>query len=304
MNRGSVMAKQRVERNQTRPRRRRVSIWLILGFIGLGIYLVWVALPILWLALMSLKNPAQQFEKPPLFVFPPTFDNYRAMFSAEYQEAAGIAGLDLPRLLWNSVVIGVLSTMLAMVLAIPAAHTMARFRLRIHGWFIAIVLFTRMLPPLSLALPLFLISRQVQLFDTVVLLVIVYAAVNLPFAMYLLIGFFEAVPAEIEEAGMIDGLSRFGCLLRLALPLVLPGLAATAILSIWVTWTDYQFALVLTNQAAVTMPVGISQLVSQYSQLWGIFGAAGVIYAVPVVAFCLVAQRYLVAGLTMGAVKG
>jgi multiple sugar transport system permease protein len=299
-----VLTDQRATTRRATSLRIKPTIWLVLGFIGLGVYLVWVALPILWLVLMSLKTPPQQFERPPLFVFPPTLDNYKAMFSAEYQIAAGIAGLDLPRLLWNSVIVGVLSTALAMVLAIPAAHTMARSRLRIHGWFLAIMLFTRMLPPLSLALPLFLISRQIQLFDTVLLLVIVYAAVNLPFAMYLLIGFFEAVPAEIEEAGMIDGLTRFGCLVRLALPLALPGLAATAILSIWVTWTDYQFALVLTTQAAVTMPVGISQLVSQYSQLWGVFGAAGVIYAVPVVAFCLIAQRYLVMGLTMGAVKG
>lgn len=291
-------------REQPASRQRRPNIVLILGFIGLAVYLIWAALPILWLVLMSLKTPGQQFEKPPLFIFPPTLDNYRAMFSAEYQEAAGIAGLDLLRLLRNSVVIGVVSTVLAMVLAIPAAHTLARARLRIHGWFVAIMLFTRMLPPLSLALPLFLISRQLHVFDSLLLLIIVYAAVNLPFAMYMLIGFFEAVPAEIEEAGMIDGLTRFGCLVRLALPLVLPGLAATAILSLWVTWTDYQFALVLTTQNAVTMPVGISQLVSQYSQLWGVFGAAGVVYAVPVVVFCLIAQRYLVTGLTMGAVKG
>jgi multiple sugar transport system permease protein len=304
MDMAATLAERHPAREQAASRRRKPSLLLILGFVGLGVYLVWTALPILWLVLMSLKNPTQQFEKPPLFIFPPTLDNYKAMFSAEYQEAAGIAGLDLPRLLRNSVVAGVVSTALAMALAIPAAHALARQRLRIHGWFIAIMLFTRMLPPLSLALPLFLISRELHVFDSLPLLIIVYAAVNLPFAMYMLIGFFEAVPMEIEEAGMLDGLSRFGCLVRLALPLVLPGLAATAILSIWVTWTDYQFALVLTTQAAVTMPVGISQLVSQYSQLWGIFGAAGIVYAVPVVAFCLIAQRYLVTGLTMGAVKG
>jgi len=102
---------------------------------------------------------------------------------------------------------------------------------------------------------------------------------------------------------MIDGLTRFGCLRRLILPLLLPGLAATAILTLWVTWTDYQFALILTSNVATTMPVGIAELVSQYGQLWGVFGAAGVVYSVPIVGFCLIAQKYLVSGLTMGSVK-
>lgn len=299
-----TLPERRAARSRVGLRRGRASLWLILGFTGLGLYLLWVALPILWLILMSLKTAGQQFEKPPLFIFRPTFSNYLTGFRSGYQAAAGIAGLDLLRLLQHSVVAGVLSTLLALLLAVPAAYVMARFRLQVNNWFLAIMLITRMLPPMSLALPLFLISRRVHLFDSMLLLVLVYAAINVPFALYLLIGFFEAIPIEIEEAGLVDGLSRLGCMLRLAMPLVVPGLAATAILSIWATWTDYQFALVLTNQAAVTMPVGIAQLVSQYSQLWGIFGAAGVVYTAPVVVFCLVVQRYLVAGLTMGAVKG
>jgi multiple sugar transport system permease protein len=229
--------------------------------------------------------------------------NYLGIFSSGYQADIGTGGLELPRLLGNSVITGLSSTALALALAIPGGYVMARFRLRINAWVLGFMLFTRMLPPMSLALPLFLISHQIDLYDNVLLLIIVYAAVNLPFDQYLLIGFFRAVPVEIEEAGLIDGLTRFGCLRRLVLPLILPGLAATAILTLWVTWTDYQFALILTSSAATTMPVGISALVSQYGQLWGVFGAAGVTYSVPVVAFCLFAQRYLVSGLTMGSIK-
>lgn len=285
------------------PRLRLHSLGGMIANGGIFIWLIFVAGPIVWLILMSLKTGADQFHRPPLVIFRPTLSNYLGVFRSGYQVETGTAGLDLPRLFLNSIVAGLTSTMLAVVLAIPGGYVMSRFKFRINAWLLGFMLFTRMLPPMSLALPLFLISQNIGLYDNLLLLIIVYAAVNLPFDQYLLIGFFRAVPREIEEAGMIDGLTRLGCLRRLILPLILPGLAATAILTLWVTWTDYQFALILTSNVATTMPVGIAELVSQYGQLWGVFGAAGVAYSVPIVGFCLIAQKYLVSGLTMGSVK-
>ena len=283
--------------------RRPGSWWQFAGVVGLISYLLWVMGPIVWLVITSLKSGADQFHRPPLFLFKPTFVNYLGLFGSGYQQEIGTDRVNLAKLFYNSLVTSLLSTACAMLIAIPGAYVMARFRFRINVYLLAFMLFTRMLPPMSLALPMYLIGRQVGLYDSLALLIIVYTAVNVPFDQYLMIGFFRAVPVEIEEAGLIDGLTRMGCLRRILLPVVLPGLAATAILTLWTTWTDYQFALVLTSSEATTAPVGIAGLVSQYGQLWGLFGAAGVTYSVPVVAFCLVAQRYLVSGLTMGSLK-
>lgn len=298
-----AIASRQAQGNTGALRRARGRLAAIAVTAGIGLYLVWVIVPLLWLALMSIKTGDQQFHRPPLFLFHPTAVNYLSIFSSGYQAATGTSGLDLSHLLLNSVLAGVLSTALTIALAIPGGYVMARFRLRVNSWVLGFMLFTRMLPPMSLALPLFLISRQIHLYDNLLLLILVYSAINLPFNQYLLLGFFGAVPMEIEEAGLLDGLTRFGCLWRLVLPLMLPGLAATAILTLWVTWTDYQLALILTSNVATTMPVGIAELVSQDGQLWGVFGAAGITYSVPVVAFCLFAQRYLVSGLTMGSIK-
>ncbi len=253
---------------------------------------------------MSLKTGQQQFVQPPLLIFKPTGENYQDLLASGLGQASVLQGLDFPKYLFNSVIAGVGSTVLVLILGIPAAYGLARLGFRGSSLVLLALLVTRMLPPMSVAIPLFLISRTLDLFDSLTALILVYAAVNIPFTVFLLIGFFQSVPEELEEAAMVDGISRLGAMVRIAVPLIAPGIAAASILCLWITWTDFQYALILTSRSAVTMPVGIAGIVSQYAQLWGPFGAAGVVYTLPMVVFALLVQRHLVTGLTAGAIKG
>ncbi|HEU4387024.1 MAG TPA: carbohydrate ABC transporter permease, partial [Blastocatellia bacterium] len=188
-----------------------------------------------------------------------------------------------------------------------AAYALARFKLpgrlseRLSFWIAS----TRMLPPIVTIVPLFLMIRDAHLLDTIFSLVVVYAGFNLPFVVWMMRGFFEEVPREIEEAAVMDGDSRLGALRRVLLPLVTPGLAATAVFCLVTCWNEFLFALILTQtDASITLPVAIAGQVTQYEIRWGAMSAAGVTAIVPVLIFAFAVQRYLVRGLSLGAVKG
>ncbi|HZI47308.1 MAG TPA: carbohydrate ABC transporter permease, partial [Pyrinomonadaceae bacterium] len=162
-----------------------------------------------------------------------------------------------------------------------------------------------MMPAIVTAVPLFLIMRDLHLVNTRLSLVIVYTAFNLPFVVWMMRGFFAEVPRDLEEAAMVDGDSRLGAFRRVVLPLVTPGLAATAVFCLIVSWNEFLFALVFTQtDDAMTLPVGIAGRVTQYGIKWGAMSAAAVVAIVPILAFALAVQKYLVRGLSLGAVKG
>jgi multiple sugar transport system permease protein len=265
---------------------------------------LFVLFPICWLLLMSLKTPEQQFSRPPLFLFRPTLQNYVDLFLPGLGQLAGLPGMQLPRYLLNSLIAGVASVGLAVLLATPAAYAFARMPFRLGGVLMQFLLLTRMMPPMAILVPLFLIGRRLEMLDSLFALTLVYTAINIPFTIFLLIGFFQQVPQQIEEAASIDGLSRWGILTRIAIPLTAPGIVAVLILGLWVTWTDLQFALILTSEGAKTMPIGIANLISEYTQLWGIVGSSGFIYTIPMLLFSIFSQKYIVKGLTLGAVAG
>jgi multiple sugar transport system permease protein len=153
--------------------------------------------------------------------------------------------------------------------------------------------------------PLFLMMRDLRLLNTKASLIIVYTAFNLPFVVWMMRGFFDEVPRDLEEAALVDGDSRMGALFRIVLPLVAPGLAATAVFCLIVSWNEFLFALVLTQtDASMTLPVGIAGRVTQYEIKWGVMSAAGAVAIVPILVFAMAMQKYLVRGLSMGAVKG
>lgn len=253
--------------------------------------------PVYWLITIALKREIDQFAWPPQwFGFPVTFDHFREAFRGSF--TAYFA---------NSVILASISTVAALVIGVPAAYGLARFewpgRWRDHlsDW----ILSTRMLPPIVTIVPLFLMLREFDLLDSLAGLAIVYTAFNLPFVIWMMRGFFEEVPREIEEAAMLDGESRMGALLRIVLPLVKPGLAATAVFCLVVAWNEFLFALILTQtEAAMTLPVGIASRVTQYEIKWGVMSAAGVVAMLPVLVFASATQKYLVRGLSLGAVKG
>lgn len=254
--------------------------------------------PVYWMLTISLKTEVDQFASPPKwFTFTPTLAHYYDAFSTR----------SFGQYLITSAIVATLSTACAMVLGTLAAYGLSRFRLRgqldrrLSLW----ILSTRMFPPIVTAVPLFLMMRDLRLINTITSLVIVYTALNLPFVVWMMRGFFKELPRELEEAAMVDGDSRLGALVRVILPLVTPGLAATAVFCLIVSWNEFLLALVLTQtDAAMTLPVGIAGRVTQYEIKWGVMSAAGVVAMVPILAFALAVQRYLVRGLSLGAVKG
>jgi multiple sugar transport system permease protein len=277
---------------------RRSSFARAVRYALLGLAVLLTLAPVYWMVTMSLKSEVDQFAVPPRWVsFTPTLAHYRDAFFARS------FGLYLV----NSLVISVASTLGAMVLGTLAAYALARFRwprktgTRLSLW----ILSTRMFPPIVTAVPLFLMMRDVGLLNTRLALVIVYTAFNLPFVVWMMRGFFNEIPRELEEAARVDGDSRLGALRRVVLPLVVPGLAATAIFCLIVSWNELLLALILTQtDAAMTLPVGIAGRVTQYEIKWGVMSAAGVVAMMPILVFALSVQRYLVRGLSLGAVKG
>ena len=254
--------------------------------------------PVYWLVTISLKQEIDQFAYPPRWLyFAPTLQHYAQAFSNGSFAA----------FFMNSVILAALSTAAALLAGVPAAYGLARFEWK-NNWDNKIadwILSTRMLPPIVTIVPLFLMLRAVGLINSLFGLAIVYTAFNLPFVVWMMRGFFDEVPREIEEAAMLDGESRAGALLRIVLPLVKPGLAATAVFCLVVAWNEFLFALILTQtNAAMTLPVGIAARVTQYEIKWGAMSAAGVVAMLPVLVFASAVQKYLVRGLSLGAVKG
>ena len=249
--------------------------------------------PVYWLATISLKQTVDQFAVPPVWLhFRPTLEHYYAIWNSR----------DFSAYFWNSAIVAAGSTLAALALGAPAAYALARFRFeRAGAWIIS----TRMFPPIVSIVPLFLMMNRVGLLDTRLSLAMIYTAFNLPLVVWMMRGFFDEVPAELEEAAMVDGMTRFGAFLRVSLPLAAPGLAATAVFCVTIAWNEFLFALVLAQtDAAITLPVGIAGQVTQYEIRWGAMSAAGVLAMIPVLIFAFAVQRYLVRGLSLGAVKG
>jgi multiple sugar transport system permease protein len=254
--------------------------------------------PVYWMFTISLKTEVDQFAVPPKWIsFSPTFAHYLDAFYSR-----GFANY-----LVTSLIVAGTSTVCALIIGTMAAYALARFKLRaglnrrLSLW----ILSTRMFPPIVTAVPLFLMMRDVGLLNQITGLVIVYTALNLPFVVWMMRGFFKELPPELEEAAMVDGETRLGALRRIILPLVTPGLAATAVFCLIVSWNEFLFALVLTQtDAAMTLPVGIAGRVTQYEIKWGVMSAAGVVAMIPILVFAMAVQRYLVRGLSLGAVKG
>jgi multiple sugar transport system permease protein len=254
--------------------------------------------PVYWMITISLKHEIDQFAVPPKWAwFTPTLKHY---FDAFLTRGFG-------QYLVNSAIVAVSSTAFALVLGTLAAYALARFRLpyRLDRKLALWILSTRMFPAIVTAVPLFLIMRDLRVLNSQFALIIVYTGFNLPFVVWMMRGFFAELPRDLEEAAMVDGDSRLGALWRVVLPLVAPGLAATAVFCLIVSWNEFLFALVLTQtDAAMTLPVGIAGRVTQYGIEWGAMSAAAVVAMIPILVFALTVQKYLVRGLSLGAVKG
>ncbi|NPV54608.1 MAG: carbohydrate ABC transporter permease [Firmicutes bacterium] len=273
---------------------RNKSIFIYVEWLIVFIFLAWTLLPIFWIVLTSFKETVDIFTVPPKIVFRPTLSNYirafiRGNFSAYFV---------------NSLIIAVSSAFLSVLLGSMAGYSLARFRVYRKGLIAVLILFARMVPAIVLVIPLFNLMKNMGLLDSLMSVIIAHTTFNLPFVTWMMRGFFQELPAELEEAATVDGCSRTQAFLRVALPLTAPGLAATTILALLLSWNEFLFALVLTSVRTRTLPVAVSGFIGAVSVDWGGSTAAATVIMTPMVIAGLIVQKHLVRGLTMGAIKG
>jgi multiple sugar transport system permease protein len=268
----------------------RALVWALLAAV-----LVLYGFPFIYLALTSFKTPLETIAVPPRLL-PSSWT------LANYSNALGRQGV--PAALINSVVTAVLSTVISLLLAVPAAYGVTRFRTRLGRVFILAALVTRMVPPVAVGIPLLSTMAFLRLTDTSLGLALAQATISLPLSIWLMASFFEAIPNELDEAAKVDGCTRLGALWRVILPLTAGGLAVTAIFAFLASWNEFLFALLLTSVRAQTTPIVIANFQTQFGLDWGSMTALAIVYSLPVILLTFILQRYIVAGLTLGAVKG
>lgn len=256
-------------------------------------FLIWTLFPIYWMLAMSLKPEIDALAYPPKWLFTPTFDNYRAAFRRS----------DFVRGFGNSSAIGLMTTLFALLIGAPGAYVLARFRFprkeNLEFW----ILSAKMMPPIVVLIPYFVMFRVLGMLDKIPSLIITHVILNLPLVIWVLKGFFAEIPTELEEAARVDGCRRWGAFFRIILPLASPGIAATGILCFLSSWNEMLFALILTGSRTKTAPVAIFNFISFEEVLWGPLSAAGIVAITPVILFIILVRKQLVRGLTLGAVK-
>jgi len=249
--------------------------------------------PFYWMVATSLKNQQDILSPVPKFFFTPTMENYQRAMTK----------FDVPLSLENSLIVAVSSTFLALLLGTPAAYAIARFEFKgkkdLWFWFIT----NRMLSPIVLALPFFILARNVKLLDTQLVLVLIYLTFNVPIVIWICADQFRNIPKELDEAATLEGYNSFAIFWRIGLPLATPAIAVSAIFSFIFSWNELLYALVLTRKYAQTAPVVATSFMSGYDLPWGQIMATGTMIVLPVIIFSIIVSRQLVRGLTMGAIK-
>jgi multiple sugar transport system permease protein len=265
-----------------------------------------MVLPLLWMAQASVKQQSSILATPPQFLgFEPTAENYRNVFVARGTQGPERRASGLVTNFANSVIVAVIATLLATVIGTPAAWAYSRFPLKAGKNQLFFILSTRFIPPVVAVIPLFLMYRTLGLLDTRTGLILLYTAFNLPFTIWMLKGFVDEIPAEYEDAAMVDGFSRVQAFRQVLLPLLRPGIFATAVFSLIFTWNEFVFAIFLTpgGGAARTAPPAIAGLFGGSETQWGLVAASAMVFAFPVLVFGYLVRKHLVAGMTFGAVR-
>jgi multiple sugar transport system permease protein len=281
----------------SRRKSMRRQTLVVNGLAYLLLALSWVifVFPLLWVVGLSFKTRAQTFANPPLFVWTPTLENYERV----------LQGADFLGAFVNSMVISGGAVGLSLLIGVPAAYAFARFPFHGRNFLFFALLVMRMLPPIAVLVPMFILFSKIGIGTTYLSVILAYTTFALPLVTWIMRGFFEEMPRELEESAWVDGASRFTAFRAIVLPLVRPGIVAATILSLLLAWNDFLFAAVLTSSSTRTLPV----LVAGYSGAdtgidWGPITASAVLVVLPVIVFAFFAQRHLVTGLSSGAVKG
>jgi multiple sugar transport system permease protein len=255
--------------------------------------IVFCIFPFYWMVTTSLKTQLEALASPPSWIFEPTFANYTQVL---FKDNVGQS-------LVNSLIVAVCTTALALILGTPAAYALSRFEFRrkkdLWFWFIT----NRMVSPIVLALPFFLIVRKLGLLDSHIVLILIYLTFNLPIVIWICTDQFRSIPWDLDEAAVLDGAKPFHIFWKICLPLAAPGIAVSAIFSFIFSWNELMYALVLTRKVAKTAPAMAVGFMEGYHLPYGKIMATSTLIVIPVIVFALIASKHLIRGLTMGAVK-
>ncbi|MGE5591920.1 MAG: carbohydrate ABC transporter permease [Bacillota bacterium] len=272
-------------------RDRRSLVVNVLFYAALAVSLLVFLFPFLWMILASLKTQAQITAYPPQWVFQPTLKNYVEVF----------AGQQFGKFIWNSLVIAVGATFFGLVLGLPAAYAIARYKQSGLGM---LILVARIVPGITFLIPWFILFTRIGIVDTFSSLILTHMLVTMPFIVWVMIAFFESIPAELVEAARVDGCTEQYAFLRVVLPISGPGIITSSILAFVFSWNNFMFSSILTGARTKTLPVAVFNFLS-YSEInWGGLMAAAVIITLPILIIAMVTQKYIIRGLTAGAVKG
>lgn len=278
--------------NATRARRRRRQlIGNLIYALALFAVVFFMLTPFLWMVLNAFKTPLQIIRLPPELIFEPTMRNFQNVFGAQ----------NFMRYIINSLIIGAGSTLIGLLIGLPAAYSIARFR---QNRLALVILMARMVPGITFLVPLFIVFRTLGMIDTYTSLILTHMLVGLPFIVWVMVPFFESIPRELTEAAVVDGASALRAFVTVVLPLSGPGIVTASILSFVFSWNNFMFSIVLASSRTRTVPVAIYNFIS-YAQIdWGGLMAAAVVITLPVLVLAIVTQRYVIRGLTAGAIKG
>jgi multiple sugar transport system permease protein len=281
------------------------TLWLRRGMLILAVSVLvfWTVFPFVWILLTSLKQPLDVIADPPKLVFTPTTGNYQALFLGQQRGTYMTTRPDFPRFFLNSIIISCGAVLLSFAAAIPAAFALARYQFRGREKLAFLFMSFRFAPFISFLIPLYILFQQVGLYNTYTGLILAYQLITLPFTIWMLRSFFQEIPHEVEEAAKIDGCSWWGVLTKVILPLSLPGMAVTLILGFMFCWNAFNYPLRLAGRQTFPVTVGAIQFIGYEEVLWGQMAAAAMVALLPQLLLSLGVQKYIVRGLTMGAVK-
>ncbi len=270
-------------------------------FIGLFLAMSVICLPGLWIVLNSFRPTVEIMAKPPVWI--PTelnLDHYRAMFGG-----IGQGGVPVLTYFQNSLIISVTSTLIALLVGMAGGYAFARYRFRGKATMFVALMASRAVPGVALSLPLFILYGRIGIIDTHFGMILVYVAMNVPFTIWLIDGFFRQVPKELAEAAEIDGCTRWQAFWRVEFPVARAGIASAGIFAFLTSWNEYALASQLTRSVnSKTMPVGLLDFTSQFTLNWGGMCALAVLMIIPALVLTFLVQKHLIAGLTFGGVKG
>ena len=302
------------------PASKRIAAVLVI------LYAVVSMIPLLWIFITGFKTPPDSIAYPPKIVFSPSLEGYVNLFTTRTRQTPEYIASLPPAETWydklvrsrnmviagpskyipryvNSLIIGFGSTFLAVFLGTLAAYAFSRFRIPLADDLLFFILSTRMMPPVAVAIPIYLMYRHLNLTDTRLGMILLYTAVNVSLAVWLLKGFIDEIPREYEEAALVDGYTRLQALRKVVLPQAVTGIAATAIFCLIFSWNEYAFAVLLTSGEAQTMPPFIPFIIGEGGQDWPAVAAATTLFVIPIVLFTILLRKHLLRGITFGAMR-